>query len=107
MANVSKDLRTMQVKILFFVPEQPELMEIASFQVPVDLEQLLDSGESFSVRGVFDNASLALTESQRQDKATEEAIKTSLETKTETETAKQPTTSKIPTPSRPKTKMPW
>lgn len=94
-AIVSKDLRTMDVKILFFVPEQPELTEVASFQVPVDLEQLLDSGESFTVRGVFDNASLAMTENQRQDKATGEAIKTSIETKSETEASKQPTTSKI------------
>jgi len=94
-ALVSKDLRSMEVKILFFVPDQDDLTEVASFKVPVDLEQLLDSGESFTVRGVFDNASLALTETQRQEKATEEAIKTSLETKSETETAKQPTTSKI------------
>lgn len=94
-AIVSKDLRKMDVKILFFVPEQPELAEVASFTVPVDLEQLLDSGESFTVRGVFDNASLAMTESERQDKATGEAIKTSIETKSETETAKQPTASKI------------
>lgn len=94
-ANVGKDLRTMEVKILFIVPESPDLTEVASFQVPVDLEQLLDSGESFTVRGVFDNASLALTESQRQDKATGEAIKTSIETKAETEAAKKPTTSKI------------
>ncbi len=51
----------MEVKILFFVPDQDDLTEVASFKVPVDLEQLLDSGESFTVRGVFDNASLALT----------------------------------------------
>lgn len=94
-AQVSKDLRTMKVQILSFTKGEPDLEEYASFQVPVDLEQLLDSGESFTVRGVFDNASLALTESQRQDKATQEAIKTSLETKTETETAKEPTAAKI------------
>lgn len=94
-AVVSKDLRNMEVKLIYFDKAEAELTEYATFQVPMDLEQLLDSGESFTVRGVFDNASLAMTESQRQDKATDEAIKTSIETKTETETAKKPTTSKI------------
>ncbi len=94
-ALVSKDLRTLSVSIQGFDRNKAELTEFTSFQVPMDLEQLMDSGESFTVRGLFDNASLALTESQRQDKATEEAIKTSLVTKTETETAKKPTTSKI------------
>ena len=94
-AVVSKDLRTMEVKLIYFDKNEAELTEYATFQVPMDLEQLLDSGESFTVRGVFDNASLALTENERQDKATTEAIKTSIETKTETEAAKKPTASKI------------
>jgi len=94
-AMVSKDLRTLSVSIIDFDRKKAELTEFTSFQVPMDLEQLLDSGESFTVRGVFDNASLAMTENERQDKATSEAIKTSIETKTETETAKKPTTSKI------------
>lgn len=94
-ARVSKDLRTLSVSVIFFDKEKLQLGEMAWFEVPMDLEQLIDSGESFTVRGLFDNASLAMTESERQDKATEEAIKTSLVTKSETETAKKPTTSKI------------
>jgi len=66
-ALVSKDLRTLSVSIQGFDKDKAELTEYASFQVPMDLEQLMDSGESFTVRGIFDNASLALNESERQD----------------------------------------
>lgn len=94
-AAMTTDLQMMTVVITSFDATKLELEEVARFDVKLDLEDLLESGESFTVRGVFDNASLKMTEDERKDKASTEARTTSIETKTETETATKPTKSRI------------
>jgi len=84
-ALISSDLRTMTVGILGFDQTTDSLFPLAKFEAKPDLEDLLDSGESFTVRGVFDNGSLSMTQEERKDKATEEALTTSLTVKQESE----------------------
>lgn len=93
-ALISEDLRTMTVGILGFDQSSESLFPVAKFQVKPDLEDLLDSGESFTVRGVFDDGSLSMTQEERKDKATEEALTTSLTVKQETEGQSSPSESK-------------
>lgn len=93
-AVLTQDLRTMTVGILGFDQKSESLFLITKFQVKPDLEDLLDSGESFTVRGVFDDGSLAMTQEERKDKATEEALTTSLTVKQETEGQSSPSESK-------------
>jgi len=93
-ALISTDLRTMTVGILGFDPNSESLFPVAKFQVKPDLEDLLDSGESFTVRGVFDDGSLAMSQEERKDKATEEALTTSLTVKQETEDESSPVEAK-------------
>ncbi|PQO28446.1 hypothetical protein DTL21_27985 [Bremerella cremea] len=94
-ALISSDLRTMAVGILGFDSTSEALFPIVKFQVALDLEDLLDSGESFTVRGVFDDGSLSMSQEERKDKATEEALTTSLEVKQETVNESSPAKSKI------------
>lgn len=94
-ALISSDLRTMAVGILGFDSTSEALFPIVKFQVALDLEDLLDSGESFTVRGVFDDGSLSMSQEERKDKATEEALTTSLEVKQETANESSPAKSKI------------
>ncbi|QDU76775.1 hypothetical protein Pan97_38320 [Bremerella volcania] len=94
-ALISSDLRTITVGILGFDQTSDSLFPVAKFQATPDLEDLLDSGESFTVRGVFDDGSLAMTQEERKDKATEEALTTSLTVKQETEDKSEPFESKV------------
>ncbi len=94
-ALISQDLRQMTVGILAFDRESQSLEPLAKFKMQPDLEDLLESGESFTVRGVFDQASLSLTSQERKDRATEEAIQTSLRVKSETANNTAPTQAKI------------
>lgn len=94
-AVISDDLRTMTIGILGFDKTSESLFPIAKFQATPDLEDLLDSGESFTVRGVFDDGSLSMSQEDRKDKATEEAFTTSLEVKQETDSTSSPKESKI------------
>ncbi len=93
-ALISPDLRTMTVGVLGFDQSSETLFPVAKFEVTPDLEDLLDSGESFTVRGVFDDGSLSLTQEERKDKATQEALTTSLAVKQETEGNSSPIESK-------------
>jgi hypothetical protein len=94
-AAITTDLASMTVVVTSFDSQQLELEEIARFDVKLDLEDLLDSGESFTLRGVFDNSSLKMTEDERKEKASSEARVASLTTKSETEAAKAPIASKL------------
>jgi hypothetical protein len=94
-AAMTTDLQSMTVVITSFDAKKLELEEVVRFDVKLDLEDLLESGESFTVRGVFDNASLKMTEDERKDKASTEARVASIETKTETEAVTKPTQSKV------------
>lgn len=94
-AVISADLRSMTVGAATFDKTGKELTALAKFDMKPDLEDLLDSGESFTVRGVFDKASLSLTEEERKEKATTEAVAASVQVKAETETQAKPVVSKI------------
>lgn len=93
-AVITPDLSSMTVGIMCFDPQQNTMDLLARFTVRPDLEDLLDSGESFTVRGVFDDGSLSLTSDERKEKATTEAVKTSLIAKLETAASKKSTSSK-------------
>ncbi len=93
-ALISTDLKTMTVGLMTFNRTDEELVQLAKFDIKPDLEDLLESGESFTVRGVFDQANLKLTDDERKDKATQEAVSTSLKVKEETAEAAKPTTAK-------------
>lgn len=94
-ALISSDLRNMTIGILCFDRDSESLQPLAKFDVRPDLEDLLESGESFTVRGVFDDGSLALTTDQRKDKATAEALQTSLEIRSETADQSEPSPAKV------------
>ena len=94
-AVITADLRTMIVAAAVFDRKSTELTPVAKFEVVPDLDDLIDSGESFSVRGVFDQASLKLTADDRKQKASDEALIASASIKSETETQTKPTSSKL------------
>ena len=94
-AYLTPDFKTMTVGLAIFDASGGELVQLAKFDAKPDLEELLESGESFTVRGVFDQGSLELTQDQRKDKATDEAVKTTLLVKNETAGQTKPVASKI------------
>lgn len=93
-AYLAPDLKTMSVGLAMFDKEGGELVQLGKFDVRPDLEEILDSGESFMVRGAFDQGSLQLSEGDRKDKASGEAIETSLVVKKETSQKTDPSPSK-------------
>jgi hypothetical protein len=93
-ALITPDLRNMTVAITIFDKLGKELEKLTQFDVKPDLEDLLDSGESFLVRGVFDSGSLQMNEEARKEKATEEAVQTSLKVQSETAEDSKPVISK-------------
>jgi hypothetical protein len=94
-ALISGDLRTMTIGLMTFDQTGEEFVQLAKFDIKPDLEDLLESGESFTVRGVFDQANLQLTDDERKDKATEEAVSTSLKVKEETAQSIKPAAAKV------------
>ncbi len=94
-AVLSADLRTLTVGTAAFDRSSQELIPLGKFDVTPDVEDLIDSGESFSVRGVFDQASLKLTADDRKQKASDEALLTSLEVKSETVSQTKASDSKL------------
>lgn len=93
-ALITPDLRRMTVAVMMFDKSGKELEKLTQFEVKPDLEDLLDSGESFTVRGVFDSGSLQMNEAARKEKATEEAVQVSLTVQTETAQQSKPVPSK-------------
>lgn len=73
-AQIAADRRTMQMGLTTFDREGKELSDLVRFPVQLDYDDLLESGESFSLRGVFDKGSIQLAAAERKDKATEEAL---------------------------------
>jgi len=92
---ISQDLRTMTVGIMAFRKAGDGLEQLVRFDVRPDLEDLLESGESFTVRGIFDQGTLRLTQEERQEKATAEAVQASTAVKAETATATKPVSAKL------------
>ncbi len=94
-AVITKDLKSMTVGIMSFDKQANEMKKLAQFDVGLDLEDLLDSGESYTLRGIFDSANMQMTNSERKNKASEEALTSSVNVKQETKDAKQATQSKL------------
>lgn len=92
-AVITSDLRSMTVAVMMFDKSGQELEKLTQFEAKPDLEDLLDSGESFTVRGVFDSGSLQMSEDARKEKATQEAVQVSLTVQKETEKQSKPVTS--------------
>lgn len=83
-AFIHPDMKTMTIGLSMFDASSDELIALSKFDAKPDLEDLLESGESFTVRGVFDQGSLEMTQDERKDKATEEAVKATVLVKNET-----------------------
>lgn len=93
-AFLTPDLKTVSIGLASFDKSGASLEPLVKFTASLDLEDLLESGESFTVRGVFDQGSLELTEEERKDKASQEAVQTSLQVKSETAEQSKPAASK-------------
>lgn len=94
-AFIHPDMKTMTVGLSMFDRSSDELIALSKFDAKPDLEDLLESGESFTVRGVFDQGSLEMTQDERKDKATEEAVKATVLVKSETASQTKAVASKL------------
>jgi len=77
-AIIDRNLTKITVMIQVVDPKISTLTPVKLLQIQPDIDDLLDAGESFTVRGLFDDAKLNLSESERKDQATKEAVLTSL-----------------------------
>ena len=88
-AQVHADLSRMDIEIVLVSKRDLKLEPLASLTVPTDLDDLIDSGESFTTRGLFDGGSVETkTESDTKD---ESKTKDESNTKDESETTTEPT----------------
>ena len=94
-AFIHLDMKTITIGLSMFDATGDELVALSKFDAKPDLEDLLESGESFTVRGVFDQGSLEMTQDERKDKATEEAVKTTVLVKNETAGTTKSVSSKL------------
>lgn len=94
-AFIHPDMKTITIGLSMFDSSSDELVALSKFDAKPDLEDLLESGESFTVRGVFDQGSLEMTQEERKDKATEEAVKTTVLVKNETAGTTKSVSSKL------------
>lgn len=60
-AQISADLSTMNIELMLVSKDDASLAPLAQVSVPTDLEDLIDSGESFSTRGIFDGGGVDTT----------------------------------------------
>jgi len=79
-AQITPDRRRLHVATFRFDSQNAEVRLVSEFEVRMDLEDLIDVGESFVVRGLFDQAKLKLSDSERKEEATKQAILTSTTT---------------------------
>lgn len=84
-AKVHADLRSMDVELQLLTKKELNLQPLAAFTVPTDLEDLIDSGESFTTRGIFDDGTV-----DQSDKKVELIAKKSLDVRQETAGKSQP-----------------
>ena len=84
-AQIHADLRHMDVELQLLTKQDLQLQPLASLTVPTELEDLVDSGESFTTRGLFDNGAL-----QESNKKVELITKKSLDIRQETAGKSQP-----------------
>ncbi|MCA9010094.1 MAG: hypothetical protein KDB01_10135 [Planctomycetaceae bacterium] len=88
-AQVHADLSRMDIEIMLVSKSDLKIQPLASLTVPTDLEDLIDSGESFTTRGLFDGGNVeSKTENDSQDKNKEKVEGTTkVESKSTTEPA--------------------
>jgi len=84
-AQVHADLRNMNVELQLLTKNDLQLQPLATLTVPTDLEDLIDSGESFTTRGMFDDGSV-----QESRKKVELIVKKSFDIRQETTGKSQP-----------------
>jgi hypothetical protein len=84
-AQVHADLRNMDVELQLLTKKDLQLQPLATLTVPTDLEDLIDSGESFTTRGIFDDGSV-----QESGKKVELIVQKSFDIRQETTGKLQP-----------------
>ena len=75
-AEITPDRRRLRVATFRFDSDDLNVQLVSEFEVRMDLEDLIDIGESFLVRGLFDHAKLKMTDADRREEATEQAVLT-------------------------------
>jgi hypothetical protein len=68
-AALSADMSKMTVMVAWFGTSQNALEKLAQFEVPLDIEDLVESGASFSVRGLFDDGAIEKPAEDRKEQA--------------------------------------
>ena len=84
-AQVHSDLRHMDVELQLLTRHDLQLQPLATLTAPIELEDLVDSGESFTTRGIFDGGTV-----QESSKKVELITKKSLDIRQETTGKTQP-----------------
>jgi hypothetical protein len=81
--QVHADLSTMDIEIMLLSKSNLKIQPLASLTVPTDLEDLIDSGESFTTRGLFDGGTIETKTNGDAEKETkkEEALKEAVKEK--------------------------
>lgn len=88
--QISADLSKAVVSVGSFDRYGADLQKLSEFTFVPDLEDLVDFGESFSVRGLFDQVNLEKNDEVRKDDATKIAVTTALLAKPGMPDSKQP-----------------
>ena len=60
-AQIKGNLQSMEIELLLLKKGDLNLHPLVTLQVPTDLEDLMDSGESFTTRGLFDQGTITET----------------------------------------------
>ncbi len=89
-AQISDEVRTMDIDISMLKKGVAGLKVLKQFTVATDIEDLIDSGESFTTRGIFDDGMACDGKSNDSDKTIELAAEKSLNIRTKTLGQKQP-----------------
>ncbi|MCA9012211.1 MAG: hypothetical protein KDB01_20805, partial [Planctomycetaceae bacterium] len=82
-AQIKSDLSSIQIELMLLKKADLSLTPLAKLTVPTDLEDLIDSGESFTTRGIFDGGSVENSE-EKAEKIEETVRKKALLVRTET-----------------------
>jgi len=82
-AVVSTDLKSITLGILLVEQNSDQLQPVAKIEYQPDLENLVDMGTSFNVRGVFDGGHLKKSENEREDLAISEVVSKKIPTDSE------------------------
>jgi len=89
-AQISDDLRSVDIDISMLKKGTAGLRILKQFTVATDIEDLIDSGESFATRGIFDDGKVNDGKVNDSGKTVELVTKKSLIIRTETLGKKQP-----------------